>query len=67
MFVVCVCGGCEYVWNVCVCVWGVCVVCVCGCGVCARGVCVSVSVCGACVFLFITQHAPLHSNITCFT
>jgi len=33
-------------------------------------VCVNISVvcvCGVFLNLFVTQHAPLHSNITCFT
>jgi len=46
-----------FVCFVCDCIWIMCVF----CGV-------AQSVCVVCFFnLFITQHAPLHSNITCFT
>jgi len=69
--VVCMCGFCN-VW-VCVCVGIVMCVCVCMCGFCNVWVrvCVGIVMCGSVyVFflnLFITQHAPLHSNISCFT
>ena len=48
--------------NGCVCVWvgGWICVCVCGC------VCVGVWVNGCVFFIIDIQHAPLHSNTTCF-
>jgi len=75
--ILCVCGLCVYL-EVCVyCECGcVCacecfsVLCVCVCVLCvcvSSDVCVSVYVRDCFFNLFITQHAPLHNNITCVT